>query len=200
MATHNPIRAVLSVLVLLTFLGVITACYGPFNLTRTIYKWNGQIKGTGEVNAKWMRELVFLGLVLLPVYEFSLIIDGLLLNSVEFWGGENPIKASDRDTDGNIRVVHLGQTAIMMTHDQSRQAAQVTYAEAGRVLRTATIAETAEGYRLLDENGRVLASAEFLADGGLKFLNANCELVGSLSKVRLQEAAKQLTVSSRETT
>jgi len=31
-----------------------------------------------------MREGVFLLLVILPVYEFSLLIDGLLLNSIEF--------------------------------------------------------------------------------------------------------------------
>jgi hypothetical protein len=39
-----------------------------------------------------MREGVFLLLVILPVYEFSLLIDGLLLNSIEFWTGDKPVK------------------------------------------------------------------------------------------------------------
>ncbi|MDE3051568.1 MAG: DUF3332 family protein, partial [Nitrospirota bacterium] len=42
-----------------SFLTVTTGCYGPFNLTRSVYHWNSIIKGSSEVNEKWMKEFVF---------------------------------------------------------------------------------------------------------------------------------------------
>ena len=34
--------------VLLSFMGISTACYGPFNLTKNIHHWNGGIRGSGR--------------------------------------------------------------------------------------------------------------------------------------------------------
>jgi len=69
------------------FLGSLTpACYGPFNATRNLWHWNGQIEG------KWGQEGVFLLLTIIPVYELFALGDSLIFNSIQFWGGDNPIK------------------------------------------------------------------------------------------------------------
>ena len=47
-----------------------TGCYGSFSLTSKLHNWNGQVS-----NAKFVNELVFLGLCILPAYE---ILDGLV--------------------------------------------------------------------------------------------------------------------------
>ncbi len=62
------------------------ACYGPFKLTQKFHKWNGSI---GE---KWGQEIVFLATVIIPVYSVCMLGDAVVFNSIEFWGGENPIK------------------------------------------------------------------------------------------------------------
>ena len=42
-------------MMLASFMGISTACYGPFNLTKNVYQWNSGIKGSGEVSEKWMK-------------------------------------------------------------------------------------------------------------------------------------------------
>lgn len=74
-----------------------SGCYGPFNLTRKLHKWNG------EIGNKYVNEGVFLGLALLHVYTFAALGDVLIFNTVEFWGGKNPVNAAslrlERDGD-----------------------------------------------------------------------------------------------------
>jgi hypothetical protein len=61
-----------------------TACMGPFNWTGQVHHWNDKV-----TDNKWLNELVFLGLVIFPVYELSLFADAIVFNSVEFWTGKN---------------------------------------------------------------------------------------------------------------
>jgi hypothetical protein len=49
--------------------------------------WN---KSVGD---KWVNELVFLVLCIVPAYEVAWFIDGVILNSIEFWTGDNPAQA-----------------------------------------------------------------------------------------------------------
>jgi hypothetical protein len=37
---------------LLSVMTMSTACYGPFNLTKNVYHWNSNVKGSGQVNDK----------------------------------------------------------------------------------------------------------------------------------------------------
>ena len=71
---------------LLTLTALTTSCYGPFQLTRNLYTWNG------DIHNNWGREGVYL--LLTPVYAITLLGDGLIFNSIVFWGGQNPITAS----------------------------------------------------------------------------------------------------------
>lgn len=79
------------VLVMSVFMG---GCYGPFNLTRQLHTWNGQL---GD---KYVNELVFLGLAILPVYAGAVIGDAVLFNSIEFWTGRNPVFHALHDAPG----------------------------------------------------------------------------------------------------
>jgi hypothetical protein len=84
-------KAVIFFLVIL--LSFNTACYGPFNLTKKLYDWNG------KVGDKFVNELVFFAFIVLPVYEVTLFIDGVVLNSIEFWTGSNPVAMNEDDID-----------------------------------------------------------------------------------------------------
>jgi len=168
-------RRVVAAIVAGSFLTVTTACYGPFNLTRNVYHWNSNIKGSSEVNEKWMKEFVFFGMIIIPVYMFSALLDAFIFNSIQFWSGSNPVKAVDEGGDGTTRIVKLGGLTVTMV--ESDQGATVTYERKGIVERRATIETNATGYRLVDETGILLAEAEKGQDGSVTLLDRDCQVV-----------------------
>ena len=83
------------VAILLTMSLMLSSCIGSFNLTNKIKDWN---EGLGD---KFVNELVFVGMHIIPVYPISLMADILVLNSVEFWTGSSPIAHKE----GNTKIV-----------------------------------------------------------------------------------------------
>lgn len=71
-----------------------SSCIGKFALTNKLLTWN---KGVGS---KFVNELVFFAFWILPVYEVSALADLLVLNSIEFWSGNNPIAKGTKVIDG----------------------------------------------------------------------------------------------------
>jgi hypothetical protein len=76
--------AVMATAILLSSSILFSSCIGSFCLTNKLFEWN---KSVGD---QWANELVFLALVGVQVYSVSLIIDSLVLNTIEFWTGSNP--------------------------------------------------------------------------------------------------------------
>ncbi len=77
----------LSVALVLALAGsmLTTSCIGSFSLTNKLMSWNNQIGG------KFVNELVFIAFWIVPVYEVTALADVLVINSIEFWSGSNPI-------------------------------------------------------------------------------------------------------------
>jgi hypothetical protein len=63
-----------------------TSCVGPDNAYNSVLSWNSRVS-----ESKFVNELVFLGCWIVPVYQIAMFGDHLIFNSIEFWGGENPI-------------------------------------------------------------------------------------------------------------
>lgn len=73
-----------------------TSCIGPFRLTSQLRAWNN------NVGDKFLNELVFFAFCfVVPVYEMSFLADFFVLNSIEFWSGNNPLEASKTIIKGN---------------------------------------------------------------------------------------------------
>ena len=84
----------------LLIVGSLTSgCYGPFNLTKNLHHWNGTIEN------KWGQEGMFLVLAIIPVYGICMLGDAIIFNSIEFWGGENPIKPHTASAEGEMDQV-----------------------------------------------------------------------------------------------
>jgi hypothetical protein len=166
-----------------SFLTGTTACYGPFNLTRNVYQWNSNIKGSSEVNEKWMKELVFFGMIIIPVYMFSALLDAFIFNSIQFWSGNNPVKANETGDDGATRVVRLGGLTVTMA--ETDRGTAVTYERNGIVERRAIIETSATGYRLIDDTGALLAEAEMGQNGSVTLLDQDCQVVKRWSSDQL---------------
>ena len=73
---------------------MFSSCIGSFALTNKLLSWNNQ------VGSKFVNELVFVAFWILPVYEVSALADVLVINSIEFWSGSNPVAQGRTVIDG----------------------------------------------------------------------------------------------------
>ena len=96
---------------LFAFVSLATVgCYGPFNLTRRVHKWNGQ---AGD---KWVQEVVFLAFAIVPVYGFAALGDAIVFNSIEFWTGNNPVQSASADKE--FRHIAVGSDRAVMSYSK----------------------------------------------------------------------------------
>ena len=72
----------------------LTSCLGSFALTNRLLDWNK------SVGSKFVNELVFFAFWVLPVYEVSCLADVLVINSIEFWSGDNPMACGTKRIEG----------------------------------------------------------------------------------------------------
>ena len=77
-------KGLLAGLLALGLLG--TSCLGPNKAFNSIHDWN-----EGVSDNKWTNEFVHLAFWIIPVYPVSLLADIVVFNSIEWWGGDNPI-------------------------------------------------------------------------------------------------------------
>ena len=64
---------------------LFSSCIGSFGLSNKLLDWNQNIDN------KFVNEFVFILFWIVPVYEISVLADVLVLNSIEFWSGSNPV-------------------------------------------------------------------------------------------------------------
>lgn len=65
---------------------LFSSCVGSFKLTNKVLTWNKSITGSKFVNA-----LIYIPMTV--VYGVTMVADGLVLNSIEFWTDKNPVNA-----------------------------------------------------------------------------------------------------------
>lgn len=131
-----------------SFCFTLAGCYGPFALTKKLHKWNGTI---GD---KWANEAVFLVVTLVPVYSVTALADALVFNSIEFWGGKNPVTA--RQT----RSVEKDGRQAVMTYSQEKKRMRIDMFESGRLSGTIVLEPGKDGNMTAkDSKGNLLSSA-----------------------------------------
>lgn len=128
---------------------VLTGCHGKNACFNKAHDF------AGSFGNKWMNSIINFAFWVIPVYEISLgLIDGLVLNTVEFWTGANPLAAGDsyyeKDAQGN-------EIAAVKNADGS-MTAEITTAAGEKA--TLTLQADENVVRALDVNGEVFAQAE----------------------------------------
>jgi hypothetical protein len=81
-------------------------CFGGFNLTRKVYKFNKQVS-----NDKFIREIVFLVMLIVPIYELATLADALFFNLIEFWSGKNLVLVKN----GDSQTIQTAQGSATLT-------------------------------------------------------------------------------------
>ena len=64
---------------------ICSSCIGSFSLHNRLITWNQ------GVSNKFVNELVYLAFNIVPVYPVCYLADALVINSIEFWSGSNPL-------------------------------------------------------------------------------------------------------------
>lgn len=116
-----------------------TGCFGKFALTKKIYGWNDSLGN------KFVKTLVYWGLMIVQVYEICFIADVLVINPIEFWTGNNLVAGADVQhkvlDDGSVEIAFAGKTWRLIPQGD-------------------------DGFRL-ERDGVVLGNATILEDGRL---------------------------------
>lgn len=118
-------KIILSVAAATILCSSMTSCMGQFALWKSVYAWNEQISN------KFVNELVFLAFWVLPVYEVCGLADILVLNSIEFWSGDNPMTASTKaiDTDHGRYLVKCDGKGYDITLASTGESYRLDFAE-----------------------------------------------------------------------
>lgn len=74
-----------------------TACLGSFNLTQNIHEWN-----SNATDNKFVNNLLFWVMCIIPVYGVGVFLDAVIFNLVEFWSGSNPIAMEAGEVEKQI--------------------------------------------------------------------------------------------------
>lgn len=98
------LKKILLSVTLVSVLTLFSGCYGSFEITKSIYKWNGNV-----TNDQFANSVVTWALIIIPVYEVSMFLDFVVLNTIEFWTGDNPLGMNEGEFD-NKTIESNGNT------------------------------------------------------------------------------------------
>lgn len=127
-------------------------CFGSFKLTQAIWKFN-----RGISHDKWIQWVLFLPLAIFQVYAIGALADVLVLNSIEFWTGRNPVTADGSPWEKEVLLAD-GSKVHLIAEDADTL--RITHGD--RVLR---LRKEAGALVALDEEDQVLSIVRE-ADGG----------------------------------
>ena len=128
---------------------VLSGCHGSYGLTKKLLRWNGTLGN------KWLNSCVHFLMWVVPVYPISIgLVDWLVLNTVEFWTGSNPLAADDsyyqKDEQGN-------SVAAVKNEDGSLS---VQYTTSKGETTNLTLQRDENVVRALDAEGNLVAQYE----------------------------------------
>ncbi len=134
--------------VALAGLMMLSSCIGSFGLTNRVLEWNKSM-----TDNKFVNELLFVAMHIVPVYPIAMFADVLVTNSVEFWTGNKLIADGStkelKSENGNY-LVKSTEKGYTITKEGEDTPMEMTFNE-----NTQTWSITAEGetYELLTING-----------------------------------------------
>lgn len=140
-----------------------TSCIGSFTLTRKVLAWNQ------NVGDKFVNELVFLALVILPVYEIATVADAVILNTIEFWGGDPIIASSTRNVkgqNGDDYLVKCDATGYTITNETAGTTMRLDYDKNEQTWSVNTGSEVYPLMSFVDDNHVNM----YLPDGSMKLV------------------------------
>ncbi|SRR5690606_15404593 len=92
---------------------LFTSCLGSFSAFNNLKDWN-----QGATDSKFLDNLIFWGLNIVPVYPLFFLGDALIFNVIEFWSGSNPVAMKPGETE--VQMVEHGENTFRLVASQNR--------------------------------------------------------------------------------
>ena len=163
---------IVSVVLIVALMATMVGCYGSFSLVNKVHKFNGTLGN------KFVNELGFLVMMIVPVYSVAGFIDAVVLNTIEFWTGRNPMMTEN----GTQRVI-LPEGELVFRNSEGTYELKQVINGVESVVRI----ESRDGVVVAkDGNGTVLAKTVRNADGGVTILDASGIVLSTLSKAQVE--------------
>ena len=103
---------------------LFTSCIGSFKLWNNLKDWN---QGVGN---KFVNELVFIALNIVPVYGIAYFADLVVLNTIEFWSGSNAVASYEnkevKGANGDY-LVASNENGYTITNKEDNQSLALVY-------------------------------------------------------------------------
>ena len=163
---------------------VFTGCTGSFNLTRKVYNWHR------SQSDKWVDEIGFLVVALLPVYGLSMLADAIVFNSIEFWTGNNPVKMAL--VPNEQRFIKSGNSEAKMSFEPWNNRITISSSTNNRPNPTITLEKVGDKLVTKDANGNVMSTIAMTGDGGYQVFDKNEKLVRNYTPDDVQRFKDQL--------
>lgn len=165
-----------------------TSCLGSFRAFNGLKDWNHQVSSN-----KFVNNLVFWVLWIVPVYGIFMLGDLIIFNTIEFWSGSNPIAMKPGEKETQI-VVDNGNTFKMVATQNRMEIAIVDGPRKGE--RVDLVYKPSEkSWSAIKANGEVIELAS--VKDGLYVVNLpNGEAVEISPNMTKEEAMAQIQAKS----
>ena len=155
-----------------------SGCFASFGATDALYQWN---KGISD--SKWLRWLLFLGLIILPVYGLFILGDVLIFNTIEFFGGNKVFGGSANLGNGRTLASSITEDPNVVRHE--------VYLD-GKLERVVFVRRVGDNEtQLLDQDKKLLYRARQNGDSEIELLDADGKVLKRVSR----EQALHITAS-----
>ena len=168
-------RWILSI-ILAVMISAIGGCYGSFTLVKKVHKWNGTF---GD---KFVNEVGFLVLNIVPVYGVAAFVDAVVLNSIEFWTGKNPSSSS------NDTIVPLDENNSLTLRGSDRAVVLTSRTDNGTV--QYVFEKSADGTLVKDPAGKLLARCVMTDEGAMRIYDGSGAFIAECSAAKIQALAE----------
>ena len=133
-------KTLIAVLLISTSI-LCSSCIGSFKLWNGLKEWN---QGIGN---KFVNELVFIALNIVPVYGVAYFADVVVLNTIEFWSGSNPVASNEvkevKGENGNY-LVASNENGYTITNKEDNQSLDLVYNKENKSWNAVTESESFE--------------------------------------------------------
>jgi hypothetical protein len=152
----------------------LSGCFGSFSLTHKVWQLNDSVS-----DSKWVKWVLFLAFVIVPIYGISIFVDAIVLNTIEFFTGSNPMRAKLENLPGGhaLAFERVNESRVRVVHTKDGATVRVLYIE---------IDGTSEA-RVLDEGQRTVFALRDDGDGA-RLVTGDGARLDALDAATLSEA------------
>lgn len=126
---------------------MFSSCIGPFKVTKSLWSWND------GVGSKFLNEVVFLALHIIPVYEVAYLADILIFNTIDFWGaGKGLASVQHVKGEKGEYTIASNENGYHITNEAEKVSVDLVFEEATKTWFVEANGQSAKLMTLIDDS------------------------------------------------